>query len=113
MNSATRVTATEPVSATRRLSHTMYEGKRHHAAHNIGERDGGCAVARALGVRLFEAELEAHHEIDPALLIGANRPDHEREGPSLTWSATAAIFEPCPFRTRSRAPSIRGLWPLA
>ena len=52
--------------------------ERNQSSHDVGSGDGEGAAIRAPRIGRLEAELETHHEIDPAILIGADGADHRR-----------------------------------
>src|SRR5579872_1576784 len=57
------------------LADEHVRSERNQAADNVGPGDGGGAASSARSPRFFEAQLEAHHEIDPAFLVGADGVD--------------------------------------
>src|SRR6185437_5793943 len=57
------------------LADEHVRSERNQSADDVGPGDGDGAASGARSFRLFEAQLEAHHEIDPALLVGADGVD--------------------------------------
>src|SRR6185437_7467328 len=57
------------------LADEHVRSERNQSADDVGRGDGAGAASGARSLGLFEAELEAHHEIDPTSLIGADSVD--------------------------------------